>query len=177
MNLELKTLLLSLFFRFLLASVVFLLGLAILLASGPAGAFMGFFLFLVASILLAFPLAGLGATLWNHMIWPKSYYNKPQPMYGIPQSRRAKGQLEEALAEYEKIAAAFPDEVRPWFEMIDLAIHDLKDAERARSIFERGIARLKNADDKDLLAGAYAEIRTRLDVPPPHAAISIPASL
>jgi tetratricopeptide (TPR) repeat protein len=173
MNYELKDLLRSLFLRLILASIVFLLGTIILLTQGPAGAFIGYFLFLIASIILAFPLAGLGATLWNHLIWPKLYYDKPQPMYGIPQSRRAKGQLEEALAEYEKIAAAFPKEVRPWLEMLAVAIHDLKDAERAQAIFERGIALLKNADDKDLLARTYTETRTRLNIRPPHPPIRL----
>ena len=110
----------------------------------------------------------------GNLFWPRRYYDKPQPMYGIPQSRRAKGQLEEALAEYEKIAAAHPDEIRPFVEMIDLAIHDLRDADRANAIFQNGLARLKNPDDKDRLAQAYAETRTRLDVRPPQPPIAVP---
>lgn len=89
-------------------------------------------------------------------------------MYGIPQSRRAKGHLEEALAEYEKIAAAYPNEVRPWHEMVAIAIEDLRDPDRARYIFERGVAVLKNPNDRDRLAQTYSEIRTRLDTPPPR---------
>lgn len=168
MNAELKGLLFSLLWRLLLAGALLLLGTAILLATGPAGAFIGFFLFLIAAILLAFPLANLLASAWDRFIWSRSYYDRPQPMYGIPQSRRAKGHLEEALAEYEKIAAAYPKEVRPWLDMIDLAIHDLRDARRAYLVYHQGLAHLKKAQDRDLLAQVYAEALTRLDARPPR---------
>lgn len=52
--------------------------------------------------------------------------------------------------------------------MIDLAIHDLKDPDRANAIYQQGIAHLKKAADKDMLAQVYAETRTRLDVRPSH---------
>jgi tetratricopeptide (TPR) repeat protein len=171
----LKNLLFSLFWRLLPAGVLILLGASVLLATGPGGAFIGFGLFLIASILLAFPLANLLAAAWDRFLWSKSYYDKPQPMYGIPQSRRAKGHPEEALAEYEKIAAAYPNETRPWLDMVAIAIEDLKDAQRAQVLFERGIALLNNPDDKDLLARTYSETRTRLDIHPPHAPVPLPA--
>ncbi len=168
MNTELKALLFSLLWRLLPAAILFLVGTSVLLAAGPAGAFIGFGFYLIAAILLAFPLATLLANAWNNLIWSRSYYDRPQPMYGIPQSRRAKGLPEEALAEYEKIAAAYPNEVRPWLDMVAIAIEDLKDLNRARDIFERGIAVLKNPDDRGLLAQTYSEIRTRLDPRPPR---------
>ncbi len=168
MNLELKALLFSLFWRLLPTAILFLVGTSVLLAAGPAGAFIGFGFYLLAAILLTFPLATLLANAWNNLIWSGSYYDRPQPMYGIPQSRRAKGQLEDALIEYEKIAAAYPNEVRPWLDMVAIAIEDLKDLNRARDIFERGIAVLKNPNDRDLLAQTYADIRTRLDPRPPR---------
>lgn len=168
MNAELKSLLFSLLWRLLPSGILFLIGTSVLLAAGPAGAFIGFGFYLIAAILLAFPLATLLANAWNNLIWSRSYYDRPQPMYGIPQSRRAKGHLEEALAEYEKIAAAYPNEVRPWHEMVAIAIEDLRDPDRARDIFERGVAALKNPDARDRLAQTYSEIRTRLDTPPPR---------
>ncbi len=163
--------------HFLPALVALSLGIGVLLGAGDvAQMLLGFFLFLVAAVFAAGPIARGLAEPMGSLFWPKRYYDKPQPMYGIPQSRRAKGQLEEALAEYEKIAAAHPDEVRPWLEMIDLAVHDLRDARRANLLFQAGIARLKKADDRDLLARAYAATLTRLDVRPPHAAIAIPGA-
>ena len=158
--------------RGLPAGAGFAVGTWILLGAGESGnvlqMLLGFAFFLVAAILLSGPAARLLAEPMGSLFWPRRYSDRPQPMYGIPQARRAKGQLEEALAEYEKIAAAHPDEVRPWLDMIDLAIHDLHDAARAQALFERGVAALKNPDDRDLLAKTYAEIRTRLDVRPPR---------
>ena len=162
------------FKRFLPAAVALALGIGVLLGAGNAAQMLlGFLFFLVAAIFVAGPIAQWLAEPMGSLFWPRKYYAKPQPMYGIPQSRRAKGLLEEAIAEYEKIAAAYPQEVRPWLEMLAVAIHDLKDAERAQTIFERGIALLKNADDKDLLARTYAETRTRLDAWPPHPPIRL----
>ena len=156
--------------RGLPAGAGFAVGTWILLGAGESGnvlqMLLGFAFFLVAAILLSGPAARLLAEPMGSLFWPRRYYDRPQPMYGIPQSRRAKGQLEEALAEYEKIAAAHPDEVRPWLEMIDLAIHDLRDASRANAIFQMGIARLKKPADQDALAQVYAEVLTRLDARP-----------
>ena len=172
---EYQQLLASLLKRAIFPGTLFAVGTWILLGAGNiAQMLLGLFLFLVAAILISGPLARLLAEPTGNLFWPRKYYDKPQPMYGIPQARRAKGQLEEALAEYEKIAAAHPDEVRPYLEMIDVAIHDLRDADRANAIFQSGLARLKNADDKDRLAQAYAETRTRLDVRPPHPPIAVP---
>lgn len=175
MTWDCKSALLVLIRRFLPALAALVLGVWILLrATNPIQMLVGLLFFLVAAIFVAGPIARLLAEPTGNLFWPRRYYNKPQPMYGIPQSRRAKGQLEEALAEYEKIAADHPDEVRPWLEMIAIAIEDLKAPDRAQAIFERGVATLKNPDARDLLAKTYAEIRTRLDTRPPHSPIPLP---
>ena len=162
-----RAILAVLFKRFLPGAVAFALGIGVLLGAGNAAQMLlGFLFFLVASIFVAGPIAQWLAAPMGSLFWPRKYYARPQPMYGIPQARRAKGQLEEALAEYENIAAAHPDEVRPWLDMIDLAVHDLKDARRANAIFQTGIARLNKPADQDALAQVYAEVLTRLDVRP-----------
>ena len=99
MNAELKGFLFSLIWRVLLAGMLLMLGTAIFLASGPAGALVGFCLYLAASILLAIPIASMIASAFDRFLWSKSYYDKPQPMYGIPQSRRACMRPEEGIAE------------------------------------------------------------------------------
>ena len=175
MNAELKGFLFSLIWRVLLAGMLLMLGTAIFLASGPAGALVGFCLYLAASILLAIPIASMIASAFDRFLWSKSYYDKPQPMYGIPQSRRACKRPEEAIAEYEKILAQFPLETLPWLEMVAIAIEDLRDPERARSILERGQAALAKPEDRLLLAQTYSEILTRLDVPPSRPPIPFPA--
>ena len=168
MNAEWKALLFSLLWRLFVAGILILLGTSILLSAGPAGALIGFGLLLAASIVLAVPIANLIATAFDCFLWSKSYYDRPQPIYGIPQSRRAKGLPEEALAEYQKIADAFPGEVRPWHEMVAIAIEDLKNVNRAQALFERGVAALNIPDDRARPAETYTQIRTRLDTLPPR---------
>ena len=166
MNAEFKALLFPLLWRLLPAGALFLLGTAILLAYGPVGGFLGFGLYLIASIILAFPLATLLAAAWGNLFWSISYFDKPQPMYGIPQSRRVKGLPEEALAEYEKILAQFPGEIRPHFDMIEIALLDLRDP--AHALYLRALDRLKKPEDKAALETIYSETLTRLDPKPVH---------
>ena len=173
MNAEFKALLFPLLWRLLPAGALFLLGTAILLANGPAGGFLGFGLYLAASITLAFPLANLLAAAWGNLFWSISYFDKPQPMYSIPQSRRVKGLPEEALAEYEKILSQFPEEFRPHLDMIEIALLDLRDPARARALYLRALDHVKTPADKASLETIYSETLTRLAPKPAHTPISI----
>ena len=177
MNPEYRDILWSLLRRLIPAGLAFAIGTGILFGAGdPLTRLLGFFFFLVAANFLAGPIARWLAEPLGGLLWPKRYYDKPQPMYGIPQSRRIRGRPEEALAEYEKIAAAHPAEVRPWLDMIEIALTDLHDPERANAFYQRGLAALTRPDDRDHLARVYAATRDRtpprpgrtLKYPPPE---------
>ncbi len=64
------------------------------------------------------------------------------------------------------IADEYPDEVKPYIEMIDIAIMDMQDADRANEIYRRGISLLKAQEDKESLASMYSAIRSRLESAP-----------
>ena len=115
------------------------------------------------AVIIAGPIASLIAEPSGNLFWPGRHFDRPQPVYGIPQSKRAKGLYEDAMAGFEKIAAEYPGEVKPYIEMIDIAIVNLKDPERASRIFERGVSVLKKNEDKEVLARMYGAIRTRLN--------------
>ena len=70
------------------------------------------------------------------------------------------------MAGFEGIAAEHPNEVKPYIEMIDIAIVNLKDPERANRIFQRGFCVLKKDENKEVLARMYGAIRTRLNAKP-----------
>lgn len=121
---------------------------------------------LMALVFLGPALARLFAEPAGNLFWSRRTYDRPQPIYSIPQSKRLKKQPEEAITGFEKIAAEHPRELRPWLEMIDIALTDLHDPDRANAIFQDGIARLKKPEDKDQLAKVYAATRERQSPPP-----------
>jgi len=174
MNPVLRQLLAILFIR-LLPGVLFLAaGVQILLgAAGVMQMLLGFLFFLLAAIILAPLVAGLLSAPFGNLFWPRRTYDRPQPIYSIPRARRLKGLPEEALLDYEQIAAEHPSEVLPWIEMIDIAISDLHDFDRANQLYRRGIAALHDPDGRDQLAQAYAALRDRT---PPAPGRVIPAA-
>ena len=127
-------------------------------------------MFLTGSVIVGPSLARLLAEPWGSLFSPDSYYAGPLPMYGIPESRRGKGDFEGALEGFAEIAAKYPREVRPYVEMIDIAIRDLRDETRAHEAYEKGMAVLRREEDRTYLTRMYQAIRSRLQPaqrPPP----------
>lgn len=122
-------------------------------------------LILLAALILARPIARLLAESSTALFLPNDHFERPLPMYGIPQARRKEGLPEEALAGFAKIAEEYPDEVQPWIEMIDVAIVDLHDAGRAEQFYREGLSKLADPDSRDELTGMYEAIRSRLPRP------------
>lgn len=166
MNADVRGMISFLLRRAFPAALAMAIGVGVLLGAGDAvSMLLGFLFFLVAALFVAGPIARRLAEPAGNLLWPRTFDAKPQPMYGIPQSRRAKGQFEEAIAAYARIAADFPGEIRPHVEMIDIALADLHDPARAEAIYLHGAAVLENPDDRELLAQAYEALRAR-QVPP-----------
>lgn len=115
---------------------------------------------IIVSIMMAFPAAQRIAEPWGEVFFPNKRFKRAQPMYGIPESRRAMGLYEQAMAEYEKITAEHPSELKPYLEMVDIAVDNLNDIERAREIFQRGMAALKKDADKKKLTKIYEDTLT-----------------
>jgi hypothetical protein len=166
--------LISLLKRVAVAGSILAIGLIILAraqASGSPIQGMGMGLFGCACIIfgatiIAFPLARLVAEPAGNLFYPGKRSSRKQPMYGIPESKRAKGQYEEAISGFEQIAQEYPEETKPYIEMIDIAIRHLNDPERANAIYRHGIAGLKRDKDRENLAIMYSAIRTRLNSKP-----------
>lgn len=121
------------------------------------------FCLVAVAVILAPPLARLFAEPASGLFYPAGHFDRPPPVYSIPESKRAKGLYEEAIAGFEKIAEEYPDEVKPYVEMIDIAIVCLKDPGRANAIYQRGMSKLCKDDAKEVLARMYSAIRTRLN--------------
>lgn len=145
----------------LFASPFFILG-VYLMTLGPATAFTGIALLMAGSLLLAVPIAALVTDWFHSLLWP-SDSAPPPPRYGIPESHAKKGLYEEAIREYEDIARKYPDELKPYEEMIQIAAIQLRDPERARWIFEDGLRRLRTDDQRRALTAARQAIVERLE--------------
>ncbi len=128
---------------------------------------------LLGAILIARPLARLLAEPSGQLFWPDERYRHPLPMYSIPESKRAKGLYEEAIAGFDEIAKKYPDEVRPYIEMIDIAIVHLKDEARANAICLHGLSVLQKDEDKKILQHMHAAIHSRLKAQPDSTTIRL----
>ena len=132
---------------------------------GPGGA--GFRLVSIGcigiiAIYLAFPLAQTFAEPVGGLFWPDQRNKRPLPIYGIAESKRVQGLYEEAFDAFEGIAEAYRDEIKPHIQMIEMAIIDLKDPERAEAVYRRGMARLRKQDARKVLTHMYETTLPRL---------------
>ena len=118
---------------------------------------------IVSGTILAWPIARLLAEPAGSLYYPGGQFDKPPPMYGIPEAKRNKGLYREALAEYARIAREYPDEVKPYEEMMDIAIVELRSPRHCDDIYRRGLAALRKEEDRKVLKARYVDIRSRYD--------------
>ena len=74
----------------------------------------GYPFWLLACIILAFPLASVLAAPFGTFFLPGDRYLRPLPMYSVPESLRKQDRIPEAMAKYREIAEKYPKEVKPW---------------------------------------------------------------
>ncbi len=110
----------------------------------------------LASVLIIAPaVTSLLAEPFSHLYGSNRRYDGPQGVYSVPEAKRADGLYDEAIADLEGIAKEFPNEVKPYLQMIEIAIVDLEDHERAKLIFYRAMAALENDEDKNILTQMF----------------------
>jgi hypothetical protein len=158
--------------RAALAILVFGLG-WLLLATAEDGwgavpqLLLGIALFVMAAIIIAPSLARLLAEPSGNLFYPSMRFDGPQPMYSIPESKRKSGFPQEAFDGFHAISQEHPQELKPYIEMIDIAIMDMKSGDLALSTFRHGLQTLTDEQAKDSLSRMYKAISSRLDVSPP----------
>lgn len=92
------------------------------------------------------------------IFFPDRRYNRPQPMYGPALSLRTQGRYDEALSALAAIAGEYPDVARPYLEMLDICASDLHDGEKCRAVYQEGMLRLRDKDERRALERYYAEV-------------------
>lgn len=121
------------------------------------------FLALLGCVLIAPDIAGYFSRIAGRLLW-SGKAGDIRPMYGIPESRAARGKYVEAEQEYEKIIQAFPNEIKPHVDMINIAVVRLNNAELAEQLYQRGMTLLQDPIAKETLTQIYDTIRTRIKI-------------
>jgi tetratricopeptide (TPR) repeat protein len=118
----------------------------------------GIIFLLVGAFSIGKPLARLLAVASGSLFNPRGPTGGQQPMYSAAKAKRKKGFYEEAYAEYRKIAGQFPEETKPYLEMMDIAVYNLKDFERAEKIYKEALSAFSDEKKKKIIEQAFNEI-------------------
>jgi tetratricopeptide (TPR) repeat protein len=119
----------------------------------------GLFVLLVGVAIVATGLAGIFASPFSALLFPSRRGASPRPMYSRASAREKNGKYEEAILLYEEILAGNPEEVKPYIEMIRIAIERLDDPSRADNIFRKATSRIRRHEDRDYLERMYRALR------------------
>ncbi len=127
-----------------------------------AGYFIfGMAIFVVAAIIMGRPMAAVVGEFITNIFYPSYHYKGPQPVYGIPEANRKKGRIQVSFDGFQKIAEEYPQELRAYIEMIDIAIMDMKAPDLASSVHQSGLENLKEEEARGVLSNRYKEICSR----------------
>ncbi len=144
--------------RLLIASPLFVLG-WYLVDTARGNLFLslqvlaGMTCFVAVATIVGPSIAGLMAQPSARMYATSCDTRRPPPgeIYTVAEIRRKQGRYDEAMREYAKIANQLPQEVGPYIAMMDIAVLNFSDRERALAIFRDGIAALEQEADREQL--------------------------
>jgi len=163
----------SIGWRSLLALPLFAVGLRFFSGAADGGsladvasALAGIGCFLAGAVVVAPGIAALFAEPLASIYMPSETRDKPPPMYGIADARRANGRYEAAMEYLEAILRNHPQELKAYLALIEVAALDLKDKRRARHILARGLASLTDPGDRAVLKAMHEAIVSRLQSQP-----------
>ena len=87
------------------------------------------------------------------------------PNYGPPEALRRKNKPQESFDAYRELSRRYPNEVKPWVEMIRLAYLEFKDDDLASTVHEEGLQALKGEARKQELQKMYKAITSMTQTP------------
>jgi hypothetical protein len=138
------------------------------MSTAAAVALLGLAILIVGTIVLMLPLARLAAMPFVSIYFPKNDNEDeiPAPSYYAPHAKKVKGMYDDAIEHYERIARMFPNEVRPYIEIIDICVVNLGDVDRATDAYHLGMMKLKLKRDQRILDDMFTSTITRLNPDP-----------
>ena len=159
----------SLAIRLLIAAPVFAYGWHLIAAaksgwSNTPQIFFAMACFVACAFIVAPAVARLISEPTGALYYSDKKYILPPPLYDVAESLREQGRYAEAMTEYEKIAEQYPDETKPFVEMIDMAVEGFKDRELAKAIYKRGLSLFEDDKDLDILKIAYTTATSEFSI-------------
>jgi hypothetical protein len=160
---------LSTIISFVLAAIAFVSGFILYIKAAPPSSNLGLLfpsvaLILTGAVIIAFPISRWLSRPAGKLFYAGDEFSHPQPMYSVCEGKRKNGHYQEAFDGLQKIAGEYPQEIKAYIEMIEIAIVDMKNIKLAHSVFHRGIAILQEKEDRDSLARMYKAISSRMDL-------------
>jgi hypothetical protein len=150
------------------AAVILILVFPVLASCGIGSLLLlipGILCMVVGAVLLAPDVAAAGARMFSGILWPSASPATPRPVYTIPQSLVAQHRYTEALQAYNRIIAEYPEEARPYLELIKMAATQMKDAQMAHEFYERAMAVLTSPEDRERITTVYGMFTEGLTTP------------
>jgi len=112
----------------------------------------------VAAIFLAKPLAGWIGTWLSTLFMPGDRFDKPPPMYSIPEGRMTAEDYPGALEAYTELAAAHPEEIVPHLRMMEIWLRVYHDEDSARTVRDNALLSIKGRRNIDKFRVAAGHI-------------------
>jgi len=103
----------------------------------------------VAAILLAKPLAGVIGDWLSGLFMPGERFDRPPPMYSIPEGRMAAEDYPGALEAYAALAAEHPEEIAPHLRMMEIWLRVYRDPDAAQTIRDNALLSIKGKKNRE----------------------------
>jgi tetratricopeptide (TPR) repeat protein len=114
----------------------------------------GFILFL----LIGLPLVNRAGDVASQLFMPGDSHFRIMPEYSVAEACVKKGKYQEAVDEYRKVIAEYPDDIYPHLRIADLALNQLNDVKLAELELLSAFAKAKGEDSTALAAGRMADL-------------------
>lgn len=97
-------------------------------------------------------------TRFGNIIWPEGADSRIVPEYSVAEARAKVGKYQEAIDEYRKVLAEYPNDVYPHVRIADLAVTHLGDIKLGELELLAAFAKAEGEDTVGLVANRLADL-------------------
>ncbi len=130
-------------------------------ARDSGGLLLAYAVVITGAVFLAPLIAQKAASPVARLLYAGERRRKPEAGLSVPQAHRKFRRHDKALEALEEVVAEAPDCLEAWVEMVDIAVTELHDHDRARGYVRRGRLALPSADAREALSRAFQVLSER----------------